>query len=105
MKQRLVLQMWTLKGGIITGDDGTVYAVSDGNPDAVFAIDPATGTATVLASGTPFANLDVFITLTPDGDLIVADDEGGDTIWRVDTGDGSVSTFLVRNAAAGDHWW
>ena len=86
-----------LQSGIVTGDDGTVYVVSDDNPDAIFSIDPSTGTATVLASGTPFANLDVFITLTPDGDLIVADDEGGDTIWRVDTGDGSVSTFLSES--------
>ena len=38
--------------------------------------------------------LDVFITLTPDGDLIVADDDGGDTIWRVDTTDGSTTEFL-----------
>ena len=83
-----------LDGGIVTAADGTIYAVSDGDPDAVFAIDPATGTAQVLASGTPFADLDVYITLAPNGDLIVADDSGGDTIWRVDTTDGSVSTFL-----------
>ena len=83
-----------LDGGIVTAADGTIYAVSDGDPDAVFAIDPATGTAQVLASGTPFADLDVYITLAPNGDLIVADDSGGDTIWRVDTADGSVSTFL-----------
>ena len=83
-----------LDGGIVVAPDGTLYAVSDGDPDAVFAIDPATGTATVVASGTPFADLDVYITLAPNGDLIVSDDSGGDTIWRVDTIDGTVSTFL-----------
>ena len=50
------IQNVQLRGGIVTGDDGTVYVVSDGNPDAVFAIDSA-GNPTVLASGTPFADL------------------------------------------------
>ena len=57
-----------------------------------------------MASGDPFQDLDAFITLAPNGDLIVADDKT-DTVYRVDTGDGSVSTFLSKEqieTVAGD---
>jgi Ca2+-binding RTX toxin-like protein len=86
-----------LDGGIVTGLDGTIFAASDGDPDAIFAINPATGEANVLASGTPFEDLDVYMTIAPNGDLIVADDSGANTIYSIPTsGDnqGEVSVFL-----------
>ena len=89
-----------LDGGIVATEDGRLYAASDGDPDAIFEIDIATGTATVLASGTPFKDLDVFMTLAPNGDLIVADDSGSQTIFRVDTsgdGKGTVSEFITHD--------
>ena len=93
-----------LDGGMVVSADGTLYAVSDGDPDTIFAIDTATGAPAVVASGDPFQDLDAFITLAPNGDLIVADDKT-DTVYRVDTGDGSVSTFLSKEqieTVAGD---
>ena len=86
-----------LDGGIVATEDGRLYVASDGKPDAIFEIDIESGTATVLASGTPFQDLDVFMTLAPNGDLIVSDDSGTQTIFRVDTeGDdkGTVSEFI-----------
>ena len=91
-------------GGMVVSADGTLYAVSDGDRDTIFAIDTATGVPAVVASGDPFQDLDAFVTLAPNGDLIVADDKT-DTVYRVDTGDGSVSTFLSKEqieAVAGD---
>ena len=91
-------------GGMVVSADGTLYAVSDGDPDTIRAIDTATGVPAVVASGDPFQDLDAFITLAPNGDLIVADDKT-DTVYRVDTGDGSVSTFLSKEqieTVAGD---
>ena len=86
-----------LDGGIVTGLDGTIYAASDGDPDAIFAINPVTGEATVLASGSPFDDLDVYMTIAPNGDLIVADDSGASTIYSIPTSGedkGEVSVFL-----------
>lgn len=85
-----------LDGGLVASPDGRIFAASDGVPQAIFAIDTATGDASVLASGTPFSDLQVFMTLAPNGDLIVADD-GTDTIYRVDTETGDVSTFLSES--------
>ena len=83
-----------LEGGIVGSADGKIYAVSDGSPDAIFAIDITTSppTASVLASGTPFSDLDVYMTLAPNGDLIVADDSR-DTIYRVDPVTGAIAVF------------
>ena len=83
-----------LDGGIIAAPDGTLYAASDGSPDAIFAINPTTGEASVVASGSPFNDLDVFMTMAPNGDIIVADDHDASTIYRVDPESGEVSVFL-----------
>jgi len=85
-----------LDSGIAVSPDGTtLYVASDSLPDAVFAIDIATGTPTLLATDARFGDLDVFLTVAPNGDVIVADDSGalGDEIFRV-TPDGTVSVFL-----------
>jgi hypothetical protein len=85
-----------LDGGLVASPDGRIFVASDDEPQAIFSIDTATGDASVLASGTPFSGLDVFMTLAPNGDLIVADD-GADTIYRVDTETGDISTFLSES--------
>ena len=93
-----------LKGDIVTSPNGTLYFVSDGKPNAVMAIDPATGDASIVASGTPFDDLDVYMTVAPNGDLIVADDGRANTIYRVEASSGDVSVFLSEpqiEAAAG----
>ena len=83
-----------LDGGIVAAPDGTLYAASDGSPDAIFAINPQTGDASVVASGSPFDDLDVSMTMAPNGDIIVSDDHGASTIYRVDPESGEVSVFL-----------
>ena len=85
-----------LHAGIVAGPDGMIYTVSDGKPDAIFAINTETGESSVLASGTPFKDLDVYMTVAPNGDLIVADDKN-DTIYKIETSGentGDVSEFL-----------
>jgi Ca2+-binding RTX toxin-like protein len=89
-----------MDGGIVAAPDGTLYVSSAGSPDTIFAIDQATGDASILASGSPFSNLDVYLTLAPNGDLIVADDTNADTIHRVVTRGadaGTVTTFLSES--------
>jgi len=76
---------------IVGAEGGIIYTASDDDPDAIFAIAP-TGTPSVLASGSPFNDLDVFMTRALNLDLIIADDSI-DTIHRV-TPAGVVSTFL-----------
>ena len=93
-----------LKGDIVTGPDGTLYVLSNGNPNAILAIDPETGDPRIVASGTPFVDLDVYMTVAPNGDLIIADDSGANTIYRVDAETGDVDVFLTEQqieAAAG----
>ena len=90
----------SLHAGIVAGQDGMVYIASDGNPDTIFAIDTATGETSVLASGDPFNDLDVYMTVAPNGDLIVSDDSGADTIYRIETSgenSGEVSVFLSED--------
>ena len=82
-----------LDGGIVINADGKLFVASDGSPDAIFEIDTASGDVSTLAQGTPFTDLDVYMALAPNGDIIVADD-GTDTIYRVDANDGTVTTFL-----------
>jgi VCBS repeat-containing protein len=89
-----------LDGGLVISPDGMIYAASDGSPDAIFAINTVTGEASVLASNTPFTDLDVYMVLAPNGDLIVADD-GTDTIYRVDPATGAVSVFLSEQQLEG----
>lgn len=86
-----VITSVALRSGIVGDEAGNIYVASDGIPDAIFAIAPG-GIPWVLASG-PFADLHVFMTRAPNGDLIVADNAGADTIYRV-TLAGVVSTFL-----------
>ena len=83
----------TIENGIVGDEGGIVYVVSD-PPDVIFAIGPG-GTPSVLASGAPFNDLDVFMTRAVNGNLIVADNEGADTIRSVTTA-GVVSTFLSK---------
>ncbi|MEX2450074.1 MAG: cadherin-like domain-containing protein, partial [Rhodospirillales bacterium] len=88
-----------LGSGIVAGTDGSIYVTSDDDPKAVFEINPATGEASVLAQGHPFDDPDVFMTVAPNGDLIVAD-EDVDTIYRIPTSGedkGEVSVFLSEN--------
>ena len=86
-----------LDGGIVINADGKLFVASDGYPNnsenAIFEIDTASGDVSTLAQGTPFTDLDVYMALAPNGDIIVADD-GTDTIYRVDANDGTVTTFL-----------
>ena len=93
-----------LDGGVVAAPDGTIYIASDGEPNAIFAIDTSTGAPSVLASGTPFDDLEVYMTLAPNGDLIVVDDtnvdsDGANTVYRIETSGnstGTVSTFLSK---------
>jgi hypothetical protein len=87
-----------LAGGIVGDASGNIYVVSAPaiGSQAVFKI-AAGGSPTVLASGTPFRELDVFITRAANGDLMVADDSGADTVRRV-TPAGVVSAFLSKAA-------
>src|SRR3546814_728264 len=81
-------------GGIILSADGeTAYIVSDGDPDAIVAVDLATQTPSVVTTDPIFQDLDVFLVLAPNGDLIVADDSDANTIYRV-TPAGVISVFL-----------
>ncbi len=83
-----------LDGGIVGGLGGVIYTVSD-SPDTIFEI-ASDGTPSILASGSPFLDLDVFMTRAPNGDLIVSD-SNADAIFRV-TPLGGVSTFLSEAA-------
>jgi hypothetical protein len=85
-----------LDGGLVASPDGRLFFASDDDPQAIFSVDTATGDASVLASGSQFSDLDGFLTLAPNGDLIVVDD-GADTIYRVNTETGDVSTFLSES--------
>ena len=85
-----------IESGIaISADGSTIFVASDDTPNAVFSVSVATGTPTVLATDSAFGDLDVFLTLAPNGDVIVADDSGasGDEIFRVTPG-GVVTVFL-----------
>jgi hypothetical protein len=83
-----------LAGGIVGDALGNIYLVSAPatGQQAVLKI-AAGGVPSVLASSVPFSDLDVFITRAANGDLLVADDSGADTVHRV-TPAGLVSTFL-----------
>ncbi len=81
-----------IEGGIAVSPDGkTLYVTSDEPPNTVFAVDVATGTPSVLASFG--SDLDTFLTLAPNGDVIVADDDSSNSISRVTSG-GVVTAFL-----------
>ncbi len=87
----------SIDASIVGTEGGIIYAVSDDGdaaPNAIFEIIlGAPPTVSVLASEPPFSDLDVFMTRAPNGDLIISDDAGGDTIYRV-TPAGTVSVFL-----------
>ena len=96
-----------LDAPIIGGPGGVIYTATDGDvglgSNAIFAI-AADGTPSVLVKdgdpGVSFSDLDVFMTLAPNGDLIIGDDSGADTIFRV-TSAGAVSTFLSEATLEG----
>lgn len=81
--------------GIVAGPSGDIFVAEDGN-DILFKID-STGTVTIVGDDASFADFDVFIARAPNGDIIVADDAGGDVIWRIKS-DGTFSTFLSEAA-------
>ena len=85
-----------LESSIVAAPGGVIYVGSEGSPNAVFKID-STGTPTVLASGAPFKDFDVFMTRAPNGDIIIADDSLANTIYRITPG-GVVSVFLSEAA-------
>lgn len=82
-------------GGLILSADGTtLYLAVDGDPNnGIVQIDVSTGVPSVLATDAVFDSLSVFMVLAPNGDLIVADESGGDELYRVTPG-GDVSVFL-----------
>jgi DNA-binding beta-propeller fold protein YncE len=84
-----------LEQSIVGGPGGMVYTASDGTPDAIFTIAPG-GVPSVLTSGAPFLDLDVFMTRAPDGDLIICDNSTANTVYRVDPSTGTVSIFLTE---------
>ncbi|MFQ5560984.1 MAG: hypothetical protein ACE5FU_10440, partial [Nitrospinota bacterium] len=75
--------------------DGKIFALSDGSPDTVFEIDIATGLPSVLASDIRFDDIEKFMTIAPNGDLIIADEGGLDELFRV-TQSGVTSLFLTN---------
>ncbi len=83
-----------LRGDIVADDDGNLFFTTGGATDAVMTIDTASGTPSVVAEGTPFQDLDVYMSIAPNGDLIVADDSGSNSIHRVDPVTGDVTVFL-----------
>ncbi len=88
----------SLDSAIVGAEGGILYTAGDDDdnpPNAIFSV--TGGIPTVLASGSPFDDLDVFMTRAPNGDLIIADNSGSDTIHRV-TPAGVVSTFLSESA-------
>ena len=90
----------------ISPDGGTLFVSSNDTPNALFAVDTATGIPSVLSVDGGFVDLDGFITIAPNGDVIVVDDESdtGGTIYRIDPTDGTTTVFLSEaevEAAAG----
>ena len=92
-----------VESGILVSADGeSLYVTSSGTPEAIIRIDLETGTPEVIASGAPFSNIDGYMVLAPNGDIIVAD-QGSNSLHRV-TPDGAVTEFLSNaqlNAAFG----
>ena len=86
-----------LDGMAVSPDGSTIYVSSSDTPNAVFAVNRITGTPAVHALDASFGNLDGFMTVAPNGDLIVIDDGPtaglGDEIFRVTPG-GAISVFL-----------
>ena len=70
---------------------GAQNADDEDAANTVFAVDVATGTPSVLASFG--SDIDTFLTLAPNGDVIVADDDSSNSISRVTSG-GVVTAFL-----------
>ncbi len=84
-----------MQSSIVGAEGGMIYSASDGIPDAIFAITSG-GVPSLLANGTPpFNDLDVFMTRAQNGDLIISDNSGADTIHRV-TPAGVVTTFISK---------
>jgi hypothetical protein len=88
-----------LEGGMIATPDGKIHFVSAGDPDAVFTYDIASGDSSVMAKDCGFNDLDSYMALAPNGDLIVIDESGDhqgafDNIYRIDAETGEVSVFL-----------
>ena len=83
-----------LDGGITASADGKLYAASDGSPDAIFEIDIATGEASVVADNGPWTDLEGYITMAPNGNLVVTD-QGTDAVYEVDPATGETSVLIT----------
>ncbi len=93
-----------IESGIAVSPGGTkIYVAHDKDRSsdtagAIYVVDlllPPGSTPTLLSDDSRFGDLDVFLTLAPNGDIIIANDSGstGDQIFRVTPG-GIVSVFL-----------
>lgn len=81
--------------GIVGSEDGTIYTLSDESDNLVLVV-TSVGAVSILAQGMPpFNDLDVFMTRSGNGDLILSDNSGADTIFRLTPG-GSLSVFLTQ---------
>ncbi len=94
------LGSWNFSGDIVATEGGLLYVSSDGGDDIVTVTLGTPPTLALLSNSASFSDLDVFSTRASNGDLIISDDAGGDTIWRV-TPAGAVSTFLSEAALEG----
>ncbi|MDA1015699.1 MAG: PEP-CTERM sorting domain-containing protein [Planctomycetota bacterium] len=95
-----------LNGGIATDSSGNLYVASDQSASQeLFKITP-TGTVTLLKAGSPFVDIDNFLTVDPDGNVVVADDGDNPTasaetaIYKV-TQSGVVTTIADKAALDG----
>ena len=88
-----------LEKGLVASENGLLYVFSDGDPEAVFSVCP-NGTVSVVLSGAPLIDPDQFAARTPDGDILIYDDGGDDTvddvIRRITPG-GTASNFLTQS--------
>ncbi len=86
--------------GIIgVGNNGDIYIASGGDTDetqAIFKL-AADGTSSLVASGAPFTDIDVFMTTDGNGDIYIADDGDDDHIYKIDVDTGNISVFISED--------
>ena len=88
-----------LDAGIaISADGATLYVTSDSTQNAVFAVDTATGAVNFVVIDDAFIDL-LFITVAPDGTVIVIDEGsvvGDDAVYRISSDGSTVTPFLTN---------
>ena len=78
---------------IVGAGGGSIFVGSDASPNAIFDVAPD-GTPSVFSTSPLFGDIDQWMTIAPNGDVIVYDDLGsGLEILRV-ASDGTASVFL-----------